>query len=80
MRRKLREPAAPSKEPSKPIEPINGSEVVRVTKSSLELAWQLLHTREWPISMMMDLAAVKLAFHEAVEGKVPNEVKGTHQD
>lgn len=52
---------------------------VRISKAALEEAWKLIHTREWPIAMMTELAAVKIAFHEAVYGKAPNENQGTNK-
>jgi len=38
-----------------------------IPRHIIELSWQLMFTRDWPISMMTDLATVKEAFHKAVE-------------
>ena len=61
-------------------EPVQSSDKVLVSKAALETAWSLIHTREWPISMILDLAAVKAAFHEAVDGKaLSHEAKGANK-
>lgn len=39
---------------------------ITVNRSVLELHWKLTHTREWPISMMSDLAYVKDAYQRAI--------------
>lgn len=52
---------------------------VQVSRLALEEAWKLIHTREWPMSMMFELATVKLAFSEAIYGKVSNEAQGANK-
>jgi hypothetical protein len=43
------------------------SQAVSVDRHALVTAWALLYTREWPFSMMQDLAQVKIAFEEALK-------------
>lgn len=44
--------------------------MVSVPESALRKAWQLIYTRDWPFSMMEDLAEVKSKFVTAIEGSI----------
>lgn len=45
---------------------------VQIDEAALVTAWQLIYTREWPFSMMTDLACFKSAFDEAMASSPAN--------
>jgi hypothetical protein len=53
------------------------SDKATVGINELRLAWSLINSREWPFSMMSDLAQVRVAFEKAVEEQTPNESKSS---
>jgi hypothetical protein len=44
----------------------------------LNRAWALLHTREWPVSMFLDLGIVRAAFDEAIAKGGQDEAQGSN--
>ena len=47
--------------------------MLQIPKSIVELHWALSNTREWPLSMLADLATVKKAYHQAIESQTPSK-------
>lgn len=56
-----------SKKAKAKVEDTKPEQMLLVPRSVIELHWALTNTREWPLSMLVDLSTVKNAYHKAIE-------------